>query len=189
MRAAALLVLVAALACAACGPTSPTQAGGSDVDPVALLTVLPSPGQLRGDPAEAADPDALQVALTGAPDPAVAARIRERAPKAAAVRTWSAPGGQELVTAASVWDSHLIATGIGGDAAEQLLSEDGARAWTPAGLPGSRGVRIDAGGRREQRLSFAVGPNSIYVRAEGPVPGDVVAKTMRRLILTADGQQ
>jgi hypothetical protein len=189
VRAAALLVLVAALACAACGPTSPTQAGGSDVDPVALLTVLPSPGQLRGEPAEPADPDALQKALTGAPDPVIAARVRERAPEAAAVRRWSAAGGQELVAAVSVWDAHLIATGVGGDAAERLLSEDGARAWTPAGIPGSRGARVDAEGRREQRLSFAVGPNSLYVRARGPVPDDVVARTMRRLILTADGQQ
>ncbi|HSJ74108.1 MAG TPA: hypothetical protein VK904_07300 [Miltoncostaeaceae bacterium] len=189
MRAAALLILVAALACAACGPTSPTQAGGGDADPVALLTVLPSPGQLRGEPAAPADPDALQVALTGAPDPAVAARVRERAPKAAAVRSWSAAGGRELVAAVSVWDSHLIATGIGGDAAEQILSEDGARAWTPSGLPGSRGARIDAAGRREQRLAFAVGPNSIYVRAEGPVPDDVVARTLRRLVLTLNGRQ
>ena len=189
MRAAALLIIVAALACAACGPTSPTEAGGIDADPVALLTVLPSPGQLRGEPASAVDADGLQVALTGAPDPAIAARVRERAPKAAAVRTWSAPGGQELVAAVSVWGSHLIATGIGGDAAEQILSEDGARAWTPTGLPGSRGARIDMGGRQEQRLAFAVGPNSLYVRAEGPVPEDVVARTLRRLVVTLEGQQ
>jgi hypothetical protein len=189
VRAAALLVLVAAIACAACGPTSPTQAGGSEVDPVALLDVLPSPGSLRGEPAAAADADALQVALTGAPEPAVAARVRERAPEAAAVRSWSAPDGGELVAAVSVWDSHLIATGIGGDAAEQLLSQDGARAWTPDGLPGSRGARVNAAGRREERLSFAVGPNSLYVRAEGPVPADVVARTLRRLVLTAEGQQ
>ena len=78
MRAAVLLILVAALACAACGPTSPTEAGGSDADPVALLTDLPSPGQLRGEPASADDADGLQVALTGAPDPAIAARVPVR---------------------------------------------------------------------------------------------------------------
>jgi hypothetical protein len=189
VRAVALLLLLAALACAACGPTSPTEAGGADVDPVAVLTVLPSPGQLRGEPAAPADAGALQVALTGSPDPAIAARVRERRPKAAAVRTWSAPGGRELVAAVSVWDSHLIATGIGGDAAELLLSEDGARAWTPTGLPGSRGARVDAPGRQEQRLSFAVGPNSLYVRSKGPVPRDVVARTLRRLILTTDAQE
>ena len=188
VRALALLLLLAALACAGCGPTSPTEAGGSDVDPVAVLTVLPSPGQLRGEPAAPADADALQVALTGPPDPAIAARIRERRPKAAAVRTWSAPGGRELVAAVSVWDSHLIATGIGGDAAELLLSEDGARAWTPPGLPGSRGARVDAP-PEEQRLSFAVGPNSLSVRSKGPVPRDVVARTLRRLILTTDARQ
>ena len=82
-----------------------------------------------------------------------------------------------------------MTVGIGGDAAEQILSEDGARAWTPTGLPGSRGARIDMGGRQEQRLAFAVGPNSLYVRAEGPVPEDVVARTLRRLVVTLEGQQ
>jgi hypothetical protein len=188
VRLAALLALAAAvLAGAACGPTSPTQAGGDEADPVALLTVLPSPGELRGEPAASADPEELQAALTGAPDQALAARVRERAPAAAAVRSWSGPGGQELVAVASVWDSHLIATGIGGDAVGALLSEDGASAWTPREIPGSRGARVEAPGREEQRLSFAVGPNSVYVRAEGPVPEDVVARTLRRLVLTLEG--
>lgn len=185
----ALALLAAVLASAACGPTSPTEAGGNDTDPVKLLTVLPSPGNLRGQPAAAVDDDALQVALTGSPDPAVAARVRERAPRAAAVRTWTAPGGQELVAVASVWDSHLIATGIGGDAAELILGQDGAKAWTPSDSPGSRGARIDTPGHEDQRLSFAVGPNSVYVRAEGPVPEDVVQRTLRRLVQTLDGQQ
>jgi hypothetical protein len=191
VRAAALPALLAALvavaALAACGPTSPTEAGGEDADPVALLSVLPSPGQLRGDPAQAAGPEALQEALTGAADPALAQRVRERAPRAAAVRSWTGPRGQELVAVASVWDSHLIATGVGADAAELLLGERGARAWTPRDAPGSRGARVDAPGRQARRLAFAVGPNSIYVRSRGPVPDDVVERTLRRLVLTLEG--
>jgi hypothetical protein len=184
-----LLVGAMAVAVAACGPTSPTEAGGQEIDPVALLSVLPSPGQLRGEPAAPASPDRLQEALTGAPDPLLAERVRERAPKAAGVRTWTGPGGQELVAAVSVWDSHLVATGIGADAAERLLGDDGASAWTPSDAPGSRGVRVDGDGAEARRLAFAIGPNAVYVRSRGPVPDDVVAKTMRRLVLTLEGRE
>ncbi|MGD9694100.1 MAG: hypothetical protein AB7V42_00380 [Thermoleophilia bacterium] len=176
--AAALVALVAA----ACGPAGPTDAGGTDADPVALLGVLPSPEDLRGAPAQAVDPAGLQVALTGAPDPVLVDRIRTRNPKAAAVREWTAPGGRRLVAVVSVWDSHLIAVGIGADAADML--PDG-RAWTPADLPGSQGAR-SADGRR---LSFAVGPNSIYVRGEGSVSDDVVATAAHRLALVLEGEQ
>lgn len=187
MRLAALLVCL--LAVAACGPLGPTESGGAEADPVGLLTVLPSPGELRGQPAAPADAATLQEALTGEPDPELAELIELRAPEAAAVRSWTGPGGQELVASVSVWDSHLLATGIGGDAAEFLVDHaPGARAWTPSGLPGSRGARVDAAGREERRLAFAVGPNAIYVRSRGPVPDDVVEKTMRRLILTLEGE-
>ena len=190
MRVAAVLGLLAVLlAAAACGPTSPTEAGGEEADPLALLSVLPSPGQLRGQPATAAGPQRLQEALTGVSDPAVAERVRERAPRAAGVRSWSGPRGQELVAVVSVWDSHLIATGVGAAAAEQLLDEEGASAWTPVDAPGSRGARLDGGGRHARRLAFAVGPNSVYVRSHGPVPDDVVARTMRRLVLALEGAE
>ena len=48
---------------------------------------------------------------------------------------------------------------------------------------------MDAAGRETRRLAFAVGPNSIYVRSRGPVPDDVVEKTLRRLVLTLEGLQ
>lgn len=188
MRPSLLAAVAAAvLACAACGPTGPVEAGGDDADPVALLRVLPSPGELRGDPAAPAGPEQIQQALTGAPDADLAERVDERAPRAAAVRSWSGPGGQQLVALASVWPSHLVATGIGANAAELLLDEPGARAWTPEEAPGSRGARVDAAGREARRLAFAVGPNSVYVRSQGPVPDDVVAKTVRRLVLALEG--
>jgi hypothetical protein len=187
MRLAAVLLCLVAVA--ACGPLGPTESGGAAADPVAALAVLPSPGQLRGQAAAPADAATLQRALTGAPDRELTERIEMRSPNAAAVRSWTAPGGQELVAAVSVWDSHLVATGIGADAAAFLFDQDpGARAWTPSGLPGSRGARVDEPGREERRLAFAVGPNAIYVRSRGPVPDDVVAKTMRRLVLTLEGE-
>jgi hypothetical protein len=100
----------------------------------------------------------------------------------AAVRRWQAPGGQELITAISVWDSHLVATGIGGQAAERLIGAPGGRAWTPSGLGGSRGARVGADGEVERRLAYAVGPNSIYVRSVGPVDEQIVTRAAERLI-------
>lgn len=187
MRAVAILLCL--LAVAACGgPLGPTEAGGPTADPIAVLHVLPSPGELRGAPERPADANLLQRALTGAPDPAVAARIRSRNPKAAAVRSWTGPHGQELVVAVSVWDSHLLATGIGGDAAQLLIDGQGARAWTPSAAPGSRGAALDHGTTHERRLSFAVGPNSLYVRSAGPVPDAVVVKQLTRMIETLQGR-
>lgn len=176
--AAAALCLVAA----ACGPQGPTEAGGTDADPLAVLTILPSPGDLRGRPAARADEAALQRALTGDRDPELADALRARGMKDAAVRRWRGPGGQELVTAISVWNSHLVATGIGGQAAERLLAAPGGRAWTPSGLGGSRGARAGDDGDTERRLAYAVGPNSIYVRSVGPVDEEIVTRAAERLI-------
>lgn len=187
MRLLALLVLVAIVA-AACGPTSPTEAGGPEADPVSLLGVLPSPDDLRGPPAAEADPGALLEALTGTADAGLAAQLRERGLRAAAVRTWTAPGGGELVAAVSVWRSHLVATGVGADAAARLAQEDGGGSWTPSDVPGGRGARLD-GRRPERRLAYSVGPNSLYVRSAGDVAEDVVVRTMRRLILTQEGRE
>ena len=182
VRSAALALVVAALAVAVagCGPLSPTEAGGADADPLALLDILPSPGALRGPPAAAADADALQVAFTGTPDPDLAGRIRDRAPKAAAVRSWTGPDDQTLTIAVSVWNSHLIATGIGSDLAGDLVS-DGGDAWTPEDAPGSRGAKREGPPGRELRLARSVGPNSLYVRATGPVPEETVIRALERM--------
>lgn len=183
MRPATLVLVAAALALALAGcggPLGPTEAGGDAADPVALLTILPSPGALRGRPATAADPDELQRALTGVDDPELADRIRARAPSAAGVRSWTGPDGQTMTAAVSVWDSHLVATGVGSDIAAALAG-DGGEAWTPADSPGSRGARRKAPDRRELRLARSVGPNAVYVRATGPVPEDVVIRTLERM--------
>ena len=187
MRIVAILVL-AAIVTAGCGPSSPTEAGGPDADPIYLLNVLPSPDDLRGPPVTQVDPGTLLETLTGTADAALAARLTDRGLKTAAVRTWTTPAGGEMQAAVSVWQSHLVATGIGSDASARLADEDGAGAWTPSEVPGSRGARID-GAHPERRLAYAVGPNSLFVRSTGDVAEDVVVRTMRRLILTEEGAE
>lgn len=181
-RIALLSVLAVTLAVTACGPISATDDGGAAADPVALLSILPSPGALRGPPAAPADPAALARAFTGRDDPQLASVIRSRAPKTAGVRTWAGPGGQTLTATVTVWDSHLTATQAATDLAERLVN-DGGRAWTPPGAGAARGARRDGGPARELRLGRSVGPNTLYVRATGPVPDDVVITALRRLSL------
>ena len=73
-------------------------------------------------------------------------------------------------------------------AAETLLNRPEGRAWTPRDIPGSRGARVPGPGPRSARaLSFAVGPNSLFVRSSGPVDEDVVIRSVRRLRLVAEG--
>ncbi|HMO01131.1 MAG TPA: hypothetical protein PKD59_17095 [Miltoncostaeaceae bacterium] len=182
IRPAIALALVAALLGAAllagCGPLGPTDPGGDQADPVKLLAVLPSPGELRGPDAQQADAADLAAAFTGVADPALASIIDSRDPKAAAVRSWTGPGGQTLTAVATVWDSHLVATQVGADLAQRLVS-DGGRGWTPPEARAARGARRDD--PRELRLARSVGPNAVYLRATGPVPDETVTTALERL--------
>ena len=175
------LLLASALAAAllaGCGPLGPTDPGGDRADPVKLLTVLPSPGALRGPDARTADAADLAEAFTGVADPDLASIIASRDPEAAAVREWTGPGGQTLTAVATVWDSHLVATQVGADLAQRLVS-DGGSAWTPPEARAARGARRDD--PAELRLARSVGPNAIYVRATGPVPEETVTTALERL--------
>jgi hypothetical protein len=180
VRATALVIVAAVLAAslAGCGPVGPTEAGGEAADPVALLTILPSPGALRGPEARAVDADDLAAAFAGRADPELAGIIRSRAPDAAGVREWSDSGGRTLTAVVSVWDSHLVATQVGADLAQRLVS-DGGRAWTPSDAPASRGARRDD--PAELRLARSVGPNAVFIRATGPVPEETVIRALDRL--------
>jgi len=183
---AAVTALVAlTLVVAGCGPVGPTEQGGEPGDPLALVAALPSPGDLRGPEPAAADAADLATAFTGRDDAGLAEVIAGRAPGDAAVRTWTSPGGGTLTVAASVWPSHLIATGIGSDLAARLVADGGA-AWTPRDVPGARGARRDQ--PAEARLGFSVGPNALYVRTTGDVGDDVAERAMGRLILVLEGQ-
>lgn len=183
-----IVVGLAGIGLAGCGPTGPTDPSGRDADPVALLRVLPSPDDLRGPAARPADAAGLADALSGGADPDLARRVRDQGLDRAAVREWRAPDGGRLIASVSVWDSHLVATGIASDSASLLLDRPGARAWTPSDAPSTRGARIaGAGGERELRLADAVGPNALVVRAEGPVDDDVVVRTVKRLTLVQEG--
>lgn len=179
VRIAIALALVAGVL-AGCGPLGPTDPGGDQADPVKLLTVLPSPGALRGPDAQPADAAALAEAFTGVADPDLASIIASRDPQAAAVRTWTGPDGQTLTAVATVWDSHLVATQVGTDLAQRLIS-DGGSAWTPPEARAARGARRDD--PAEQRLARSVGPNAIYIRATGPVPDDTVTTALERLTM------
>lgn len=182
-----LLIACLTLVAAACGPADTLETRGDDADPIALLDVLPSPDALRGAAAAAAPPEELAPALTGSDDPAIARRIAERGLRSAAIRRWRAPGGATLVATVSVWRSHLIAQGVGTDSAAGLLDAPGAEAWQPAEIRGSRGARVDEGGRRELRLAYAVGPNTLTVRALGDIDDDVPVRTLRRMIQVLEG--
>ncbi len=187
LRAVLLGLTACLLAVAGCGPLDATQSGGVEARPVPLLTILPSPDELRGPPARQADAAALQLAFTGAADPELTEIIASRNPAAAGVRTWSAPSGGTLTATASVWDSHLTATGVGSNLATRLVGEGGA-AWTPSAVPGSRGARLDQDGRRERRLAYSVGPNSFYVRTTGDVPDEILTRTLNRMITFQRGE-
>jgi hypothetical protein len=186
VRAAALLLVLLSVLAAGCGPLDAVQSGGVQAEPVEVLDVLPSPDALRGEPARAADAAALQLAFTGTPDRELTEIIDSRDPLAAGVRDWSDPSGGTLTAAASVWGSHLTATGVGSDLATRLVGE-GAEAWTPSSIPGSRGARLDQEGRRELRLAYSVGPNSFYVRATGDVPEEILTRTLDRMITIQRG--
>jgi hypothetical protein len=171
---ALLVVALASVGLAACGPQGPTEVGA-----------LPSPGELRGPAAEEADGAALARAFTGADDADLAEIIDARAPDAAASRTWTSPAGGTLTVTASVWPSRLIATGVGADLAAMLVA-DGGDAWTPQEVPAARGARRER--PAEVRLGFSEGPNALYVRATGDVGEDVAIRAMERMQLVLDGQ-
>ena len=144
---------------AGCGPLGPTEAGGRQADPVALLAVLPSPGALRGRARRGGRRRrSCRRPSPARADPELAARIARRAIRRRPRSRVERPGRPALMAVASVWDSHLIATGIGADLAAERSSRRGRQ-------------RVDAGRRQRQprrahrrdgapelRLASAVGP-------------------------------
>lgn len=185
MRAALLLIAASLALLTGCGPQGPTEAGGDAGRPLEIVGALPSPGELRGPAAAEADGTALARAFTGKDDPELAAVIADRAPESAAARSWTSPGGGTMTVVATVWPSHLVATGIGSSLAAFLV-EDGGAAWTPTEVPSARGARRDD--PAETRIGLSIGPNALYVRTTGDVGEDVAIRAMRRMQLVLEGQ-
>ena len=97
------------------------------------------------------------------------------------MRSWTGPDGQTLTAAVSVWDSHLVATrDRRGPRRRPRLGRRRAPGPRPD-APGSRGARREDPPGRELRLARSVGPNSLYVRATGPVPEETVIRALERL--------
>lgn len=183
-RLAALACSAAAALAAGCGPTGPSDRGGSDAEPVQLLTVLPVPAGLADErTAHEVDPTQLLTAMAGTTDPALGARLREAGGlEHAAVRTFRAPRGGRMWASVSVWPTRGIASNVALTIGQRQLGRAGVSAWTPGQVPGSQGTR-QSGGARERVLVRSVGPNALVVRAVGDVPDDAVARTMERLVV------
>ncbi len=187
MRLPALIIsLLTVATLAACGPVRPGE-GGSPVSPVALANILPAPAGLRSaPPAVAADVAEVQKELAGRADAEGVRRLEAADLREGAIRRWAGPDGARVTIVVTRWSSRILATNVSAAAAEQLLDEPGARAWTPSAVPGSRGARID-GPRPQLTLSRSVGPNGIFFRAEGPVTDAAVSRLMELAVTAAEG--
>jgi hypothetical protein len=183
-----LALLAGALIAAGCGPVAPGNDGPPAVDPLRLATILPVPrGLADAVPAHEAPLPEVQEALAGRPDPEGVVRLRVAGFERGAIREWRAPGGGRLIAVVTTWGDGITATNVGGGAAELLLGEPGARAWTPRQAPGSRGVRIEEPGREQRALARAVGFNGLFLRSLGPVPEEALSRTMELLVTAAGG--
>jgi hypothetical protein len=176
-----LLVLLALTAliipAAGCGGSSAV-AGSSPVDPLELVTILPTPkGFAQSSDARSATAADVQATLARTAKPDVAAEYEGLGFKGAAIRTWQGPGGAKAVIVASRWQDHLTATNIGAGPSQILLGKSGVRAWTPSDLPGARGVQVD-GASPSSVLSLAVDDISVFMRVDGAVDPDVLVRTL-----------
>lgn len=182
------LIVCACLALAACGPAGPNESKGPPARPTYVLHTLPVPSGLRDGVAErTATPAEVLTALL--PQPPVEAEVR-RATGAglgeSAIRTFTAPGGGRMAAVVTVWPSNLVAANFARQVVQMRLDAGGS-AWTPKDVPGGQGARLD-GGRRERILVKAVGPNTLFVVASGPVPDDAVEVTVRRMVEVQEAQ-
>lgn len=181
-----LLAFLAVLASLGCGPVRPGE-GGTPVSSVALANVLPAPAGLEtAEPAGPASVEEIQRELAGRPDAEGVRRLEAADLREGAIRRWEGADGARVTAVITRWSSRILATNVGAAAAEQLLEEPGARAWTPPEIPGSRGARLDGPAPR-LTLSRSVGPNGIFLRAEGPVEERAVARLMELAVTAAEG--
>ena len=180
------LTTLCVVAAVACGPVRPGE-GGTPVSPVALANVLPAPaGFDAAGPAVSAGAVEVQRELAGRSDAEGVRRLEVADLREGAIRRWSRSDGGRVTVVTTRWASRILATNVGAASAELLLAEPGAQAWTPSQVPGSRGARIDGADGR-LALSRSVGPNGIFIRAEGGVDAVAVARLMELAVAAAEG--
>jgi hypothetical protein len=179
---ALLLTLFTAVAS---GCTDARAPDTSDVDPLQLANILPTPaGFSEADGPRVVDPAGLAAAYGGeGAREAIDGSGLERA----AVREWTAPGGRRLTVAIGVWDAKESARYVTGGAAEQNLFAAGASAWTPSEIRASRGVRRD-GDASLRALSFSIDTAGVYIRGDGPRQEGPVIRVASLLAKALRGQ-
>ena len=177
-RTIALLVVFATLL-AGCGADSLSVAP-TDVDPAAVVKILPTPPGLdQSSDVTTVDAAQLQATLAGVAKAESARVFEEIGFGGGAKRTWSGSDNARFLVVVSRWPDHQTATNVGGGAVQEVAETSGAAAWTPEQLAGARGARSTAQGTTAVRvLSLAVGEVSLFVRADGPVTDATLIRTM-----------
>jgi hypothetical protein len=179
------LVLVASSGCQVGPDERPLP---STVDPVRIVSALPTPPELRDERAASAVDARTAAGLLGSGEGSGAGRkLTDNGFLRGATRSWVTPGGGTMEVVVSVWRNRQTASGIGGKAAERALSLPGARAWSPSDLRGVRGAEAPAATPPRRALSRAVVQNGLYVTATGDVPAATVVRAMKRLSLLVEG--
>ena len=178
LRSLALLVVLMA-SLAGCGGGS-LSVPPTNIDPVELVKILPTPQGLdQSSDATTVDAAELQATLSGVAKAESAKVYEDIGFAGGAMRTWSGPDGARVLAVVSRWPDHETATRIGGGAVNQIAEQPGVRAWTPQELAGARGAHSTRPGPGAVRvLSLAVDDLSLLVRSDGPIGDDVMIRTM-----------
>lgn len=178
LRSLALLVVLMALL-AGCGAGS-LSVPPTDIDPAAVVRILPTPPGLdQSTDVTTVDAADLQATLAGVAKAESAKVYEDIGFGGGAKRTWSGPNDARVLVVVSRWPDHETATRVGGGAVQQLAETTGAAAWTPEQLAGARGARSAEQGPAAIRvLSLAVADVSLLVRGDGPVTDAAIIRTM-----------
>lgn len=174
-----IILLVTALAVAGCGANSPDQDGTEALNLTKLVSILPAQPGLDEASSEIRSVTGPALEATFARrDTTNAKGFDEIGFRDGVIRTWSGPGGAEMLVAVSRWPDHQIAASVGGGAADQPLNSPGASAWDPREINGSRGARVNPPGSPSRVLAIAIGDISLVVRADGPVGDAAVIRIL-----------
>lgn len=174
-----LLVLPTLLVGCGSGSVSPPR---TNIDPVAVLTIQPTPAGLdQSKDVAPLDVAAFQETLAGVAKADAAQSYKDIGFYDAAIRRWTGAGGARVIMVISRWPDHQVATNVGGGAVNVVQELDGAGAWTPSALGGTRGARRPDG-PQIRILADAIADVSVIVRADGPVTDSAIIRAMQLAI-------